>query len=79
MIISVSGIYVKIFSLAFVIEEPDKIQFGWEISSCLPHLNTFTRFSIFFELTAMLTGANPTSSESFIKFGSVEKMWVSKG
>ncbi len=80
MITSTSGIYGKIFRLlAFVIEKLNKIEFVWEAPSWLPHLNTFTRFSIFFELTAMLTGASPTNSESFIKFGSVEKIRVSKG
>jgi hypothetical protein len=69
MIISTSGIYGKIFRLfAFVIQELDKIQFVWGAPSCLPHLNTFTRLSVFFELTAMLTAESPTSSKSFIPF-----------
>ncbi len=66
MITSTSGIYGEIFRLlAFVIDELDKVQFGWEASPCSPHLDPFTRFSIFFEPTAMTT---VTSSESFIPF-----------
>ncbi len=35
MITSTNGIYGKIFRLiAFVIEELDKIQFGWEVPPC---------------------------------------------
>ncbi len=69
MIDSTSGIYGKIFRLlAFIIEELDKIQFCWEVPQYPPHLDPFTRFSIFFEPTGMLTGTSPTSSESFIPF-----------
>jgi hypothetical protein len=38
MITSTNGIYGEIFRLlAFVIDELDKVQFGWEASPCSPH------------------------------------------
>jgi hypothetical protein len=49
IITSTSGIYSEIFRLlAFVIDELDKVQFGWEASPYSPHLDPFTRFSILF-------------------------------
>ena len=51
IITSTSRLYDKIFRLlAFVIEELDKVQFGWEIPPCSPHLDPFTRFSLFSNL-----------------------------
>jgi hypothetical protein len=48
MIGSTGSIYGKIFRLlAFVMEKLDKVQSGWEVSHCSPHLDPFTRFQFF--------------------------------